>query len=88
MHINKKSYFILLFVYLLLSYLIYFITDKETVDLITKEDGIVEWIGAFSWFIASIIFFYLFFKIESGNKIFTFKQNLPEKLWRKKILKQ
>lgn len=80
---KKKSIIIISIFYLLLSYSLYLILREETITSLLKEDGVVEWAGALSWLIASIIFFYLFFNIDSGNKFFRFetKRNIFFFFW-------
>ena len=71
---GSKSYLVIVSLFcLLLSYSVMFLFKEDIVKLLTIEDGVIEWIGALSFFFASIIFFYLFFRIDSGNKFFGFE---------------
>ena len=59
--------------YLILSYCVYWIFDSEIINFLTREDGFFETLGALSFLISSIIFFYLFLKMHEENRLLGFE---------------
>ena len=59
--------------YLIFSYCVYWVFDNEIIDFLTREDGFFETLGALSFLISSIIFFYLFLKLDEENRLFGFE---------------
>ena len=52
-----------------LSFAVLLIVSEETQFRLTKEDGFFESVGAIGWLIASIVFFIVFWKGNSGNNL-------------------
>lgn len=52
-----------------LSFAVLTIVNEETQYRLTSEDGFFESVGALGWLIASIFFFYSFWKDKSGNNL-------------------
>jgi len=70
---QKNISAVIIFSYLILTYSIPLIfTGKEHLFL-TDEDGLFETSGALMYFLASILFIYLYFKSKFGNDFFFFK---------------
>ncbi len=67
---DKRKYVIYLLLACLtvgLSFAVLLIASEETQSRLTKEDGFFESVGAIGWLIASIVFFIVFWKSNSGN---------------------
>jgi len=72
---NKEIIYlsVIALIWLLVSYLLFFLFDNYTIQWITKEDGIYETAGALFFLISSLLFFYLYFSNSKGNRIFNLK---------------
>ena len=68
----KKNYLFVIAV-LLISYSVIFIFDKNTIYFLTKEDGVIESIGALWFLFASIILIYLYLRDKTGYKLLGIK---------------
>ena len=64
---NLRLYHVGLIAWVCLSYTIFVILDRNTVVHLTQEDGIVEWIGALGFLVASAIFLLLYFRGDSAR---------------------
>ncbi len=69
---------ILVFIYVVITYLMMFPLDPKTVDIITAEDHYFEWVGALSLFAASGLFLYAFLRTRRNEKALGFS---PYRKW-------
>lgn len=67
MHISKK---IVLYFSIPIMYLLLLLLPPEMVNRLATEDGIIEYLGAFAFFLTSVFFAYLFFQSTKSQNIF------------------
>lgn len=71
---SVKNYpWLLVFAFCIIPYVILFLQSPIQRENFTKEDGIIEYLSAFFYFLASCIYLYLFFKSFSEDNIYIFK---------------
>ena len=70
---NLRLYHVGLTAWVCLSYMMFVALDASTVVYLVQEDGIVEWIGALGFLVASAIFLFLFFRVDSAQDLFLFR---------------
>lgn len=72
---NKEIIYlsVIALIWLLASYLLFFLFDNNTMQWITKEDGIYETAGALFFLATSLLFFYLYYSDSERNRIFNLK---------------
>ena len=58
---------------IIITYSVFFLFDNETIRVISGEDGLFEIMTAIFFFMASILFFYLYFKDNIGNNFYILK---------------
>lgn len=58
---SVKIKWIIVFAIIAFTYSIFFLFDSETTFKLVKEDGIIEYLGAFLWLLSSIYFFKIFY---------------------------
>ena len=66
---NLRLYHVGLTSWVCLSYMMFVALDGNVVVRMTQEDGIVEWIGALGFLVASAIFIFLFFRVDSAQDL-------------------
>jgi hypothetical protein len=49
------------------------VLPADTAFMLIDEDGIIEYVGAFCFFMAAVLFFVLFLKSKTGNDLFIFR---------------
>ncbi len=72
---NKEIIYlsVIALIWLLASYLLFFLFDNNAIQWITKEDGIYETAGALFFLATSLLFFYLYYSDSERNRIFNLK---------------
>lgn len=58
--VKNKLFIVVPVVYMLVSFLLVYVLDRETTDSLTAEDHLVEYLGAIALFVSSILFFLIF----------------------------
>lgn len=73
--VKSKNLFYLIFIliYLILTYLIFYVLEKNDIIFLAKEGSIFETLGAIGFLLTSLFLFYLFIKSSPGNNLFFFK---------------
>jgi hypothetical protein len=66
-------YLVVLLTYLILTYFIFYVFEKNDIIFLAKEGSVFETLGAFGFLLTSLFFFYLFKKSSTGNNCFFFK---------------
>jgi len=70
---RSSLYIIVSIIWLTIAYSVFFLFDNETITLLSHEDGFFETSTAIFFFLAAILFFYLYFKDHEGNNLYIFK---------------
>lgn len=70
---KKFLYITISIIWLIITYSVFYLFDNETIKIISGEDGFFEMLTAIFFFIASISFFYLYFKDRLGNNFYILK---------------
>lgn len=69
----KSVYYIFPVVFIILSYSVPFISSKETVQLLAREDGFQENATALWFLLAGLLFLYMFFRDNKGCDLYLIK---------------
>ena len=75
---NKWFYIIITSIIMFLSYILFFIIDKNMIDILTNEDEFFEDLTAFFFLCTSFLFFFRTYRNKENNKDFSliFRKNI------------
>lgn len=77
--LRKRTYiYVLVAIWITLSYSILFLLTEESISELTLEDGFFELMSSIWFFFAGILFLFLFFRSKHGNDFYflKFKKNI------------
>ncbi len=76
MRLSKLHILLLIgLVYTTITWFIPVVLPEDTAFMLIDEDGIVEYFGAFCFFVAAVIFFLLFLQSKTGNDLWILRTN-------------